>query len=122
MSRANTNTWNAALTPNDTPAAAMPSRTRMKFITSPMSIKLVINPMMSATTRALTVTFPPVSQTKLLEATNALASVRPATTIRNNPAARVRNATPDDWTSAARTCSAIAPVMLTSSVAVSGST
>ena len=25
MSRANTNTWNAALTPNDTPAAAMPS-------------------------------------------------------------------------------------------------
>ena len=94
----------------------------MKFSTSPMRIKLVVNPMMIATTRAFTVTFPPVNQTKLLEATSALASVRPATTIRKNPAASVSNATPDDWTSAARTCSARAPVMLASSVTVSGST
>ncbi len=85
-------------------------------------MKLVIRPMMIATTLTLAVTFPPVSQTRLLDATSALASVRPALSISTRPVSSVRKAAVDDWLNAERTWSARAPVRLAVSVRVSSST
>lgn len=70
MRTTNTTTYSAALRLTDIPAAAMPNWLRIRFITNPMSIKLVIRPMLIAMTFALAVTFPPVSQTRLLDATS----------------------------------------------------